>query len=114
MRAVAAKMASTVARARSWRGSFRGAVAGRAVMTEPAGMRVANASVHSHIGYAEREGKPMATKNRYRPLRGVLSVLRLIRDPNKLGEVFTLSDSMVRPRILDELIETFSKDPRGA
>jgi ubiquinone biosynthesis protein COQ4 len=49
-----------------------------------------------------------------RRMRGVVSMVRLVRDPNRLGEVFAMADAMVKPEILDELVAAFSRDPKGA
>ena len=47
-------------------------------------------------------------------MRGVVSMVRLVRDPDRLGEVFAMADALVKPEILDELVAAFSRDARGA
>jgi ubiquinone biosynthesis protein COQ4 len=47
-------------------------------------------------------------------VRGLVSMVRLVRDPDRLDEVFTLADSMVNDEILADLAKAFAEDPRGA
>jgi ubiquinone biosynthesis protein COQ4 len=51
---------------------------------------------------------------RIRRMRGVLSMVRLVRDPDRLGEVFAMADALVKPEILDEMVAAFSRDAKGA
>jgi ubiquinone biosynthesis protein COQ4 len=51
---------------------------------------------------------------RIRRMRGVVSMVRLVRDPDRLGEVFAMADALVKPEILDEMVAVFSRDARGA
>jgi ubiquinone biosynthesis protein Coq4 len=48
-----------------------------------------------------------------RRLRGVVALVRLVRDPNRLTEVFEIVDAMVTPQVMDEMIAEMKKDPRG-
>jgi ubiquinone biosynthesis protein Coq4 len=51
---------------------------------------------------------------RIRKVRGLVAMVRLVRDPNRLDEVFEIIDSLSSDEILDHMIEEFRKDPRGA
>ncbi len=42
------------------------------------------------------------------------ALVTLIRDPNRLEMVFELRDSLADPKIMDQLVEKLSKDPRIA
>jgi len=53
-------------------------------------------------------------KKRIRQVRGLVSMVRLVRDPNRLEEVFTIADSLVNDEILADLTKSFAEDPRGA
>jgi len=51
---------------------------------------------------------------RIRSARGLVSIVRLVRDPNRLGEVFELADAFASDAVLDSMIATFAHDPAGA
>jgi len=53
-------------------------------------------------------------KKRIRSLRGIVSMVRLVRDPDRLDEVFALADAMANDEILSQLAAAFAEDPRGA
>jgi ubiquinone biosynthesis protein COQ4 len=46
--------------------------------------------------------------------RGLMGMVRLVRDPDRLEEVFTIADSLVNDEILADLTAAFAQDPRGA
>ncbi len=49
-----------------------------------------------------------------RRLRGLVSLARLVRNPDRLDEVFELANAMVKPEILQHMATAFAKDPKGA
>jgi ubiquinone biosynthesis protein Coq4 len=53
-------------------------------------------------------------KNGIRRLRGLVSMVRLVRDPSRLSEVFELADSMVSPELVQQVEDAVAADPRGA
>ncbi len=53
-------------------------------------------------------------KKRIRQMRGLVGMVRLVRDPDRLEEVFTVADSLVNDEILADLTRSFAEDPRGA
>jgi ubiquinone biosynthesis protein Coq4 len=52
-------------------------------------------------------------KKRIRKLRGIVSIVRLVRDPDRLDEVFELAESMGDDAILAQMAAAFAEDPRG-
>lgn len=48
---------------------------------------------------------------RAKKARAVVAAVRLIRDPNKLGEVFEIADDLASPEMLDLMISELSLDP---
>ena len=53
-------------------------------------------------------------KKRIRKLRGIVSIVRLVRDPDRLDEVFELAESMGDAAILSQMAAAFAEDPEGA
>src|ERR1700722_6339371 len=53
-------------------------------------------------------------KKRIRKLRGIVSIVRLVRNPDRLDEVFELAESMGDNAILSQMAAAFAEDPRGA
>ena len=45
--------------------------------------------------------------------RAVVAYAKIVRDPNQLGEVFRLADSLSEPEIMERLTAAFRRDPRG-
>lgn len=49
-----------------------------------------------------------------RALRGLQAYVTIVRDPNRLGEVFELRNSIAVPEVLRQMAEFFARDPQGA
>lgn len=45
--------------------------------------------------------------------RAVVAYTKIARDPNQLGEVFRLADSLSEPAVMERLTTAFRRDPRG-
>ncbi|MBK6516318.1 MAG: hypothetical protein IPG04_19990 [Polyangiaceae bacterium] len=45
--------------------------------------------------------------------RAVVAYTKIVRDPNQLGEVFQLADSLSEPAVMERLTASFRRDPRG-
>jgi ubiquinone biosynthesis protein COQ4 len=48
-----------------------------------------------------------------RALRGLKAYVTIVRDPDRLGEVFELRNSIAVPEVLRQMAEFFARDPRG-
>jgi ubiquinone biosynthesis protein Coq4 len=49
-----------------------------------------------------------------RTLKALYAMVTLVRDPNRLGEVFEMSDAVATPETLAPVIEELARDPRCA
>lgn len=47
-------------------------------------------------------------------VKAVVAYAKIVRDPNQLGEVFALADSLSEPKVMDRLASAFRQDPMGA
>jgi ubiquinone biosynthesis protein Coq4 len=53
-------------------------------------------------------------KNLIRKLKGARAFIKIVNDPNRLNEVFNLSDQTADTAVLNRLAGEFAKDPVGA
>jgi len=51
------------------------------------------------------------TTSLLRPFRATFALLRLMKDPNSLGQVFALADALTTRAVLRSLLATFEKEP---
>ncbi len=49
-----------------------------------------------------------------RALRGLQAYVTIVRDPNRLGEVFELRNAIAVPEVLQQMADFFARDPSGA
>lgn len=49
-----------------------------------------------------------------RALRGLQAYVTIVRDPDRLGEVFELREAIAEPEVLREMRDFFARDARGA
>jgi ubiquinone biosynthesis protein COQ4 len=49
-----------------------------------------------------------------RALRGLQAYVTIVRDPNRLGEVFELRNAIAVPAVLQQMAEFFARDAQGA
>ncbi|MBX3225856.1 MAG: hypothetical protein KIT84_30235 [Labilithrix sp.] len=49
-----------------------------------------------------------------RAAKAIYSLAQLVRDPNKLGQVFEMADALAEPARLAEMVERLAKDPAKA
>src|SRR5579859_7566899 len=122
-RAVASRMASTVACDRSWRGFFRGVVRGRRCMGGLS--RNASCRCERSLAYSFATRRPPmqalnraldAARGRIAFARTLWSFVDLVKHPDHLDRVFEISDGMVKQRmeVLGKMAEHFARDERGA
>jgi ubiquinone biosynthesis protein COQ4 len=53
-------------------------------------------------------------KNPVKTAKGIVHALRVIRDPNRLNDLISFADELVRPEFLRPVVEFVSRDPQGA
>src|SRR5579871_2765581 len=48
-----------------------------------------------------------------RIVKSLYSLFTLVRDPDKLGEVFEMADALGTPKLLQPIVDGLEKDPQG-